>query len=299
MKLSIVKFRKVWYIISGAIAGICVLSIAVFGLKFGIDFTGGSLLEINFPNVISTSELRSQVEKLGYKSVIVQSTQNNGALIRTESLDETQHQSLLKDLKNTYGEGTVEQKFDSIGPVIGKELRKTAGMGVVVILLLIGLYVAWAFRKVTQPVESWKYGVLTIISAFHDVIIPLGVFAILGKFFNWEIDTAFIAAILTVLGYSITDTIVVYDRTRENLLRHHQVPFEETVEKSIQQTFRRSISTSMTTLLALIAIFFFGGETTRPFSLALIIGIFAGTYSSIFLASPALVTWEMWKRKGR
>lgn len=298
MQLHIVKFRKVWYAISGAIATVCIISIALFGLKLGIDFTGGSLLEVNFSQTISTSELRTHVEKLGFKSVIVQSTQNNGALIRTESLNEIQHQSLLKDLKNTYGDGTVEQKFDSIGPVIGKELRKTAGMGVVVILVLIGLYVAFAFRKVTQPVESWKYGVLTIITAFHDVIVPLGVFAILGKFFNWEIDTAFVAAILTVLGYSITDTIVVFDRTRENLLRHLHVSFEETVEKSIQQTVRRSISTSMTTLLALIAIFFFGGDTTRPFSLALIIGIFAGTYSSIFLASPALVTWEMWKRKG-
>jgi len=296
MHINIVQNRKVWYAISLAIVAVCVGSIAMFGLKFGIDFTGGSLLEVTFPNPIVTTELKSEVTKLGFKDVIVQSTQGNSALIRLESLNEERHQSLLKSLKAQYGDATAEQKFDSIGPVIGNELRKTAGVGIVLILVLIGSYVAFAFRKVTQPVASWKYGMLTIITAFHDVIVPLGVFALLGKFLNWEIDTAFVAAILTVLGYSITDTIVVFDRTRENLLKRLHVPFEETVELSIRQTIRRSISTSMTVLLTLAAIFFFGGETTKPFALALIIGILAGTYSSIFLASPALVTWEMKKK---
>ena len=293
MQIQIVKYRKLWYAISGAIVLVCAISIAMFGLKLGIDFTGGSLLQVSFPNPVVTTELQSNVEKLGYKDVVVQATENNGALIRMQSLDETKHQELLKALKKTYGDKTSEQKFDSIGPVIGNELQRTAGMGVVLILVLIGSYVAFTFRKVTQPVASWKYGVLTIITAFHDVVVPLGVFAILGKLYGWEIDTAFVAAILTVLGYSITDTIVVFDRTRENLLKRLHVPFEETVDLSIRQTIRRSISTSMTTLLCLAAIFFFGGDTTRPFALALIVGIFAGTYSSIFLASPALVTWQL------
>ncbi len=297
MQIQIVKYRKLWYAISGAIVLACVISIAMFGLKLGIDFTGGSLLQVSFPNPVVTTQLQSNVEKLGYKDVVVQATQDNGALIRMQSLDETKHQELLKALKKTYGEKTTEQKFDSIGPVIGNELQRTAGMGVVLILVLIGSYVAFTFRKVTQPVASWKYGVLTIITAFHDVVVPLGVFAILGKLYGWEIDTAFVAAILTVLGYSITDTIVVFDRTRENLLKRLHVPFEETVDLSIRQTIRRSISTSMTTLLCLAAIFFFGGDTTRPFALALIVGIFAGTYSSIFLASPALVTWEGFNKK--
>ncbi len=296
MQIHIVRNRKIWYAISVVITAVCIASITMFGLKFGIDFTGGSLLEVTFPNPIVTTELRSNVEKLGFKDVVIQSTQANGALIRTESLNEIKHQELLKSLKTQYGDATTEQKFDSIGPVIGNELRKTAVIGITLILILIGGYVAFAFRKVTQPVASWKYGVLIIITAFHDVIVPLGVFALLGKFFNWQVDTAFVAAILTVLGYSITDTIVVFDRTRENLLKRLHVSFEETVEQSIHQTVRRSISTSMTVLLTLAAIFFFGGDTTKPFALALIVGIIAGTYSSIFLASPALVTWELKKK---
>lgn len=297
MQIHIVKYRKFWYAISGAIVLVCVGSIALFGIKLGIDFTGGSLMEVSFPKPVQTSELREHVMQFGHNNVIVQSTSTNGALIRLESLPEDQHQALLQDLKKTYGEETMEQKFDSIGPVIGTELRKNAAIGIIIILILIGLYVAFAFRKVTYPVASWKYGVLIIITAFHDVVVPLGVFAILGKLFNWEIDTAFVAAILTVLGYSITDTIVVFDRTRENLLKHVSQSFEQTVDLSIRQTIRRSISTSTTTLLCLVAIFFFGGETTKPFSLALIIGIVAGTYSSIFVASPALVSWEGLKKR--
>lgn len=297
MQIHIVKYRKLWYAISGAIVLVCVVSIAMFGLKLGIDFTGGSLLEVSFEKPVVTTELRDHVSKLGHNDVVVQSTSTNGALIRLESLNEEQHQALLSDLKKTYGDKTVEEKFDSIGPVIGNELRKSAAFGIILILVLIGSYVAFAFRKVTSPVASWKYGVLTIITAFHDVVVPLGVFAILGKLFNWEIDTAFVAAVLTVLGYSITDTIVVFDRTRENLLKHVSPSFETTVDLSIRQTIRRSISTSMTTTLCLIAIFVFGGDTTRPFALALIVGIIAGTYSSIFLASPALVTWEGFSQK--
>ncbi len=294
--MHIVKHRKLWFAISGMITLVCLSSIALFGLKFGIDFTGGSLLEVTFSQPIVSSEIRTSVEQLGYKNVIVQSSEGNSALIRTESLTEEKHQELLQQLKKAFGDETIEQKFDSIGPVIGNELRKNALIGIILILLSIGSYVAFAFRKVTQPVASWKYGVLTIITAFHDVVVPLGVFALLGKFLHWEIDTAFVAAILTVLGYSITDTIVVFDRTRENLLKRLHVSFEETVEQSIHQTIRRSISTSMTVLLTLAAIFFFGGDTTKPFALALILGIVAGTYSSIFLASPALVAWELKKK---
>lgn len=296
MKFPIVKYRKIWYTISGAIVIVSVLATAMYGLKFGIDFTGGSLLEIKTESIVPTGDVRSFLEEQGSNGVTVQSTNNNGLLIRLESLTEQTHQELLKKLSDKFGK-IEELKFDSIGPVIGNELRRTATTGVVITLILIGLYVAWAFRKVTHPVSSWKFGSLTILTAFHDVVVPVGVFAILGHFYQWEIGTAFVAAILTVLGYSITDTIVVFDRTRENLLKRTHISFEETVEHSIQQTIRRSLSTSITTLLALIAIFFFGGESTKPFALALIVGISVGTYSSIFLASPALITWEKFSRK--
>ena len=296
MKFSIVKHRKIWYTISGAIVIVSVLATAIYGLKFGIDFTGGSLLEIKTESVVQTGDVRLLLEEQGSKGVTVQSTDNNGLLIRMESLTEQTHQELLKKLSDKFGK-VEELKFDSIGPVIGNELRRTATTGVIITLILIGLYVALAFKKVTYPVSSWKFGTLTILTAFHDVVVPVGVFAVLGHFYQWEIGTAFVAAILTVLGYSITDTIVVFDRTRENLLKRTYSSFEETVEHSIQQTIRRSLSTSITTLLALFAIFIFGGESTKPFALALIVGISVGTYSSIFLASPALITWEKFSRK--
>lgn len=296
MKLEIIPFRHIWLGISGTLVLISLILIATLGLKFGIDFTGGSLMEIEFETPVSRELLQATYAQVGYQDASIQTSGEKGYLIRLPSLNEDQHQTVLAKLKEAHGQ-LKEDRFDSIGPVIGKELQKTAGTGVVITLILIGLYVAWAYRKVTEPVASWKYGVLTILTAFHDVIIPLGAFALFGKWFGWEVGTAFVAAILTILGYSITDTVVVFDRTRENLLRKVSTNFEDTVEVSIHQTLWRSMSTSATTILALLAIFLFGGESTRPFSMALIIGILTGTYSSIFLASPLLVVWEKFRKR--
>src|SRR3989338_3520465 len=299
MKFSIIPHRNRWLAVSASLVVISVILIATFGLKFGIDFTGGSLMELNFGEPVSTEAFKESLETAGYGDASLQTTGENGYLIRLPSLTEEQHQILLKTIQDTHGQvkAVEESRFDSIGPIIGKELQKTAGLGVLVTLILIALYVAWVYRKVSEPVASWKYALITIGTAFHDVIIPLGAFALFGHFFGWEIGTAFVAAVLTILGYSITDTVVVFDRTRENLMRRTSHNFEETVELSIHQTLWRSLSTSITTLLALVAIFLFGGESTRPFSMALIIGILTGTYSSIFLASPLLVVWGSGKRK--
>ena len=295
MKIAIVENRKYWFTLSGILVIGSMLVIGFIGLKFGIDFTGGSLLEVETTEMVQSEEVRSEMEELGFTSLSIQSSGENVLIIRTADLTEDEHQELLGALGGVVGE-LDELRFDSIGPVIGDELRRTATIGVIVTLLLIGLYVAWAFRKVTEPIASWKYGALTIAAAFHDVIITVGAFALLGHFYGWEIGTSFVAATLTILGYSINDTVVVFDRTRENLLRRAADTFEETVELSIKQTFMRSLNTSVTTLLALSAIFLFGGDSTRPFALALIIGIGIGTYSSLFLASPLLVQWELRKR---
>jgi preprotein translocase subunit SecF len=289
---SFVGLRKVWFALSAVLIVGSILALAVFGLKFGVDFTGGSLLEVTFEGLApATAEITSALANVGFADGAVQQTDNNGAIIRLASLTEEQHQQALEALETAFGNVT-EQRFDSIGPTVGSELRRASLTGVAITLLLIGLYISWAFRKVSEPVAAWKYGLLTVLCAAHDVIIPLGAFAVLGHFEHWEVGSAFVAAILTILGYSISDTVVVFDRTRENLLHHINEPFEVTVEKSIRQTFVRSINTSVTTLLALTAIFVFGGDSTRPFALALIIGILVGTYSSIFFASPALVEWE-------
>jgi len=296
MKFSVTKYRKVWFAISGSMVLFSILFMVFWGLRFGIDFTGGSLMEVQVGEVANVTEVRKMIEDLGFHTVEVQQAGEQGLLIRTKNLTEEEHQQITVALEQKF-ETIDELRFDSIGPTIGNELRRTSTIGIIVTLILIGGYVGWAFRRVSEPVASWKYGVLTIVAAFHDVLISVGVFSILGHFFGWEIGTAFVAAALTILGYSINDTVVVFDRTRENLGRRISDDFEEVVDISVRQTFTRSFNTSITTLLALLAIFILGGEATRPFALALIIGISVGTFSSIFLASPLLVTWEGHKQK--
>ncbi len=294
--LNIIGSAKLWLGFSMVITVVALVAVFVFGLKYGIDFTGGSLLEVTIPNV-STEAVREELAAHG-KDVVVQSGEADQYFVRLGVITEAEHQELLTVLKERFPE-TVETRFDSVGPVVGKELKRAAFTAVIVLLVLIALYIAWAFRKVSEPVPSWKYGVVTLLSAFHDVAIPLGVFAVLGRYFGYQIDTAFVAAMLTILGYSINDTIVVLDRTRENLHRnrHAQKTFGEIVNQSINETFGRSLNTTLTTLLPLIAILIVGGETTRSFVLALIIGMLSGAYSSIFLASPLLVLWEQWSRR--
>lgn len=296
-KFSFVGLRRWWFALSALSIVASFAALAVFGLKFSIDFTGGSLMELSFVETApASSDIASTLVESGKEGVTVQSSSGNRAIVRLQSLSEDEHQAVLATLHEKYGDFS-EDRFDSIGPVIGNELRKSAMLGLVTTLVLIGLYISWAFRKVSDPVASWKYGVLTMFCAAHDVIIPLGVFAVIGHYWHWEVGTAFIAAMLTILGYSISDTVVVFDRTRENLSRDTGESFAQVVEKSIQQTYVRSINTSVTVLLALASILLIGGESTRPFALALLIGVLVGTYSSIFFASPALVEWEMMKKK--
>lgn len=285
--------------ISGAFLAASVICLVVFGLRFGIDFTGGSLIELRSPSVASTDALRETVAATGFEAT-VQKGEGDQYFVRLPVVTEEQHQSILAALQTAHAD-TTETQYTSVGPTVGNELKRTAVIAVIVLLALIGLYVAWAFRKVSAPVQSWKYGLVTLVAAFHDVIIPLGVFAVLGKVWSYQVDAAFVAAILTILGYSINDTIVVFDRTRENLLkRRGSADFRTVVNDSINETFARSINTTLAVLLPLLAIFFLGGETTRSFSLALIVGILAGAYSSIFVASPMLVRWyEMTDKKGK
>lgn len=271
-----------------------IFSIFYFGLKLGIDFTGGSLLEIEYNvNRTDINVLQEQAKIAGFENVSIQPTGEKGLIVKTKNLTEQEHQQLLQAL----GSELTEIRFDSIGPVIGKELAQKSLVAIILVVLMIILYIAFAFRKVSsgsprggRGVSSFKFGLMAVVALVHDVTAPVGVFAVLGKFFGVEIDILFITAILTVLGFSVHDTIVVFDRIRENLKKGIGNNFEETVGLSVNQTIVRSINTSLTVLLVLLAIFFFGGETTKFFALALMIGVFFGTYSSIFLASPLLVT---------
>jgi preprotein translocase subunit SecF len=294
LKLDVIGNSKIWLSLSAISVLLSVILVIVYGLNFGIDFTGGTLMDVQFIQEVSSDDVRNAFSEIGYSSTV--QSGENGYVVRIEHITEEQHSQILTSLETKFGEVT-ENRYETIGSVVGQELKLSSIKAVIIVLLLIGLYIAWAFRKVSDPIKSWKYGVITIIAAFHDVVIPLGAFAILGHFYGYEVNTAFIAALLTIMGYSINDTIVVFDRTRENLANHRfgSKSFSELVNLSIVQTFARSINTSFTTILALIAVLIFGGETTRPFVLALIIGIATGTYSSIFVASPLLVYWEKWK----
>lgn len=296
MRLHVIALRRVWYTISGLLIGLSILSLAVWGLKQGIDFTGGSLLSVHFSQRPTPVEVERVITdaKLDIGEIVIQPVGTQDLQLRMKTLTQEQHQQVLSALQAKYT-GVTELRFDAIGPTIGEELRQKAIQGLIITLVAILIYVAYVFRKVSAPVQSWKYGAITIFTAFHDVIVPLGVFSILGHFYGVEIGTPFIAAILTILGYSITDTIVVMDRVRENLQKR-SAAFKDLVEISVHQTFLRSLNTSLATLLTLAAIFFFGGESLHDFTLTLIIGIAVGTYSSIFIASPLLVSWDMWSR---
>lgn len=288
--LSIIGKRKIFLSISALLMTLSIVALFLWGLNFGIDFTGGSLLELKFKEQgPSAVELRTELGEFNINSLTVQTTDDNSAIFRFKDEDKQSYKIIKEKIESKYS--SEELRYDVVGPSVGKELKSKSFNTIIIVLILIILYIAFAFRKISRPVSSWNYGIAAIIALIHDVLIVLGVFAILGRFYGTEINVPFIAAILTVLGYSINDTIVVFDRIRENLPKSSD-SFIGTIGKSINQTLTRSINTSFTTLLALIAIIIFGGASIREFVLALAIGIFIGTYSSIFVASPILVIFN-------
>ena len=294
--LNIIGHKKIFLTLSGTFILASVLAIGVLGLNLGIDFTGGSLLEVEFSEGRpDTVELRSRMSEVEIGNFVIQSTGERGVILRFATVDEDTHQEILAALAGggDISSSLVEKRFDAIGPVIGAEFARRSLWALVFAITAIILFIAWAFRRVSEPISSWKYGVVAVVALVHDVLIPAGIFSLLGYFFNIELDALFITALLTIMGFSVHDTIVVFDRTRENLRKTKGLePFAVTVNTSVNQTITRSINTSLTTLFVLAAVFFFGGATTQLFSLTLMIGILAGTYSSIFFASPLLVFWE-------
>ena len=293
--MFIIKHRKIWYAFSLIIVIASLFSMFKFGLKQGIDFTGGSLLEVEYAAKPDVLAVKQKIESLSLGSAVVQPSGEKNIIVRMKDLTEEQHQKVLA-ASLSIGQGK-EIRFDSIGPVIGKELKKKSITAMILVIVMIVLYIAFAFRKVSQPVNSFYYGLMAVVALIHDVTLPAGVFAVLGHYYGVEVDTLFVTALLTVLGFSVHDTIVVFDRIRENLRNNgNKNDFETVVGASVSQTVSRSINTSLTVILVLLAIFFLGGESTKYFSLALLIGVAIGTYSSIFLASPLLVTLQKLKR---
>lgn len=295
---SFVKFRKIFYFFSIGLSALSILAILLFGLKWGIDFTGGSILEFSFKDSPPTTELvTGNLKELNFGDFSLQKTEERGFILKTKTIEEATRQNIIAHLE-TIGEINESSiNFESIGPAIGAELKRKTEIVVFLSILVILLYIAFSFRKVSRPVKSYIYGITSVIALLHDVLIPLGIFAILGRLYGAEITIPIITALLTVFGYSINDSVVVFDRLRENLQKRRQGDFDLTVDESLNQTIARSFYTSFTTLLALFAVFFFGGETLRYFSLALILGIGFGTYSSVFIATLLLVSYFHYQEK--
>lgn len=293
--MFIIKNRQFFIGLAIALVLSSWLSIAYFGLNLGIDFRGGVLLEVEYqgerPPPPAAREL---LAGLSLGQVTVQPTGDSGMIFRFREMGEGDKEAILAHLEAGGRFSLTEKRFNSIGPVIGRELYRRGLAAVAVAVVLITLYIAFVFRKVSSVaggVGSWKYGLIAIAALVHDISIPAGIFAWLGYYRGVEIDSLFLTAVLTVLGISVNDTIVVFDRIRENLRSRRLGSFAEAVGKSLEQTFVRAINTSLTTILVLLAIFFLGGVTTRYFALALVIGMAVGTYSSLFVAAPLLVVW--------
>ncbi|MDX1535799.1 MAG: protein translocase subunit SecF [Candidatus Spechtbacterales bacterium] len=294
-----VKYRKYFYIFSAVLVTVSIVALAVFRLPLGIDFKGGSLLEVQFQateegnvDVPEISEIQGAFNELELGSVQVQVSEDNTMLLRFADVKEQRHQEILNKIDEITESEFEELRFDSVGPVIGIETAERSVEAIIIVSIMIVVYVAWAFRKIHQPIGSVRYGFIAIVALLHDIIITTGVFAIYAYLAGAEVGVPFIAALLTILGYSVNDTIIIFDRVRENLNRFgSRIEFSEIVAKSVRENITRSVFTSLTTLLVLFSILVFGGATIQDFILTLIIGIFIGTYSSIALASPLLVSW--------
>lgn len=343
------KYKYIFFAFSGILVIASIISLAIFRLNLGVDFTGGSVLEVQFKNQaeFSNQEIKDSLKDLSLGDFKVRQTAEKTIIIKLKNIDEETHQKILNVLADKIAVSIVktedqidsqtdnnktaesqadlktesdslkpnnlesplvetgkseahavleELRYDSVGPIIGSELQRKALIALIIVLIIIILYIAWAFRKIGDVTrdkkEAFKFGAAAVIALFHDVLIVIGLFAVLGKFLAVELDVSFVAAILTVLGYSVNDTIVIFDRLRENLLARSANTFAEATDKSIKETMSRSLNTAMGTLLVLFAILLFGGASIRYFALALIVGIAFGTYSSICIASQILVVWQ-------
>lgn len=289
--MNLMKYKLFFFVLSIGLIIPGVYFLFSSGLKLGIDFTGGALLEYQFTKTIDKNELKSDITGLGVEVGQIIDSGISTYIIRTKPIDSAKLNEIKIKLKNKYPD-VIERRVENVGPVIGQELERKALMGILIASVMIVIYIAWSFRKVPKPTSSWRFGVSAIVALLHDVLIVVGAFAFFGKYLGVEVDTLFVTAILTVIGFSVHDTIVVFDRIRENLLKNAGKKFSDIVNISVIQTLGRSLNTSLTVVFVLFAMLIFGGESIRWFVVALLVGIVSGTYSSIFNASALLAWWE-------
>ena len=293
--MNFTKYFKFYNIFSGLLLFSAIFLLFAIGLNFSIDFTGGSILEIEFEKRPENPVIQEKLRDLNLGEITIQPTGDRGVILRIKEINEASHQEILSKLGEI--SNVREQRFENIGPVVGKELRQKTITLIIVSLLSLLIYITIAFSKVSRPISSWQYGVISILTLSFDVLVAIGIFTLLEKFYQVQLSVPIVTALLTILGYTINDKVIVFDRIRENILKGQKKTFEETVNFSLNQTLTRSLSTGTCTLLVLLFIFFFGGDTLRYFSLILIVGIVVGTYSSLFLATPILVGWLKWQKR--
>jgi preprotein translocase subunit SecF len=291
--MNIIKHKNWYFGLSLLVIVPGIIAMLLWGLNLSIDFTSGSLLTLSFNNTVSDTQVQAVKVALKNTGLKVPSVEKSGKLVfvRTSPMDQSQNTKFLNILSKEFKD-VKEQESQTTGPAIGQETAWNAFKAVAIASILIILYITWSFREVPKPASSFRFGVCAIIALIHDVLVVVGIFAILGHFFAVQIDSLFVTAILTIIGFSVHDTIVVFDRIRENLRKNGGKDFPKTVNDSIVQTIDRSLNTSLTVFLVLVALLLFGGESIRWFVVALLIGIISGTYSSIFNASPLLVLWH-------
>lgn len=291
--------NKRWLLgISALAIVLSALALFTWGLKIGLDFTGGTLLEISHGTAkINKEQVIKTLTEAGLENIYTQATGERSLLIKARSIDQETHNKVNEILARG---GFIEERFENVGPVLGKDLTKKAIIAIVLASIAIIFYIAYAFRNVPKPASSWRFGVIAVITLLHDVFITLGAFAILGHWSGYEVDSLFVTALLTIMGFSVHDTIVVFDRLRENLSKtvlNKPEQFEKVADNSLVQTLNRSLNTSITVILVLLSMALLGGETIRPFVVALLVGITFGTYSSIATATPLLVIWQKYSDK--
>lgn len=319
--MPIIKHRSLFLVIGAVIVAAAAAIVLLVGLKPGIEFTGGSLTEVRYAALPDRTQIEQILSSQDLEnSAIRESNSELGSsyIVTTKTLSVDEQKNLEAELLKA-GNGSSIIRTTTVGPVVGEEMKQKAYWAIAGVLLVTIVYVAFAFAGIGKPVSAWIYGTFTVLVLFHDILVPIAAMSLLGYFLGLEVDVLFVTALLTILGYSVNDTIVIFDRVREKLVQnrtehrktveepggisHEEItytlnrPFEDLVGEAVSETMPRSINTSLTVLFALLALYFFGSEVTRTFSLVLIVGVFAGAYSSIFIASPLLVTYEKWQSK--
>ncbi len=298
MSFSITKNTRLWFALSITLVLASVVLLIYPGLKLGIDFTGGTLIELAFDEEVEKSVVDESLKTFGTEGEVdlgipfVLKTSDGGFIIRVKNITNEEHVALQDHFRGVIG-GFNEKRFTTIGPTVGKTLKVRSFWALVVAATVMVLYIAFAFRNIPRKLSPWRFGIIAVIALIHDVLITLGVFVLLGMFTAFEVNTLFISALLIILGYSVNDTIVIFDRVRENVFHQDRgEDFADVAERGLRQSIARSVNTSLSTLIPLFALFIMGGESIRWFVLTLMVGLMIGTYSSLFLATPLLVVWR-------